>query len=198
MVQAVLDDAFERQVKQRTEKCWLEQLTDAYYMIDDVLDSWNTAKIKSQIQKEAADSKAPALEKKKKLCSFFSSPSCCFNLCLRHDISHKITQLNETLDKILKERVILGINLNRQRGVDERPPTRSFVDESDIIGRDKYRDDLVSNLLGNGSQEERNPHVIVGLYLLKENFMWPTFEDETHVLSFLFHVLSFLFVKVTF
>ena len=38
----------------------------------------------------------------------------------------------------------------------------------------------------------------VGLYLLKENFMWPTFEDETHVLSFLFHVLIFLFVKVTF
>ena len=42
-------------------------------------------------------------------------------------------------------------------------------------------------------------HVIgVGLYLLKENFMWPTFKDETHVLSFLFYVLSFLFVKVTF
>ena len=56
----MLDDASERQVKQRTEKCSLEQLTDAYYMIDDVLDSWNTAKIKSQIQKEAADSKAPA------------------------------------------------------------------------------------------------------------------------------------------
>ena len=40
--------------------------------------------------------------------------------------------------------------------------------------------------------------VTVGLYLLKENFMWPTFEDETHVLNFFFHVLSFLFVKVTF
>ena len=80
-----------------------------------------------------------------------------FNLCLRHDISHKIKQLNETLDKILKERVMLGINLNRQRGVDDRPRTTSFVDESDIIGRDKYKDDLVSNLLGKGSQEERNP-----------------------------------------
>ena len=83
-----------------------------------------------------------------------------FNLCLRHDISHKIKQLNETLDKILNERVMLGINLNRQRGVDDRPRTTSFVDESDIIGRDKYKDDLVSNLLGKGSQEERNPHVI--------------------------------------
>ena len=132
MVQAVLDDASERQVKHRTEKCWLEQLTDAYYMINDVLDSWNTAKIKSQIQKEAADSKAPALEKKKKVCSF-SSPSCCFNLCLRHEISHKIKQLNETLDKILKERVMLGINLNRQRGVDDRPRTTSFVISIEMI-----------------------------------------------------------------
>ena len=83
-----------------------------------------------------------------------------FNLCLRHDISHKIKQLNETLDKILKERVMLGINLNRQRGVDDRPRTTSFVDESDIIGRDKYRDALLSNLLGEGSQEESNPRVI--------------------------------------
>ena len=90
MVQAVLDDAFERQVKQRTEKCWLEQLTDAYYMIDDVLDSWNTAKIKSQIQKEAADSKAPALEKKKKLCSF-SSPSCCLTFAC---VMTLVTRLN--------------------------------------------------------------------------------------------------------
>ena len=91
MVQAVLDDASERQVKQRTEKCWLEQLTDAYYMIDDVLDSWNTAKIKSQIQKEAADSKAPALEKKKKVCSFFSSPSCCLTFAC---VMTLVTRLN--------------------------------------------------------------------------------------------------------
>ena len=89
MVQAVLDDASERQVKQRTEKCWLEQLTDAYYMIDDVLDSWNTAKIKSQIQIEA--SKAPALEKKKKVCSFFSSPSCCLTFAC---VMTLVTRLN--------------------------------------------------------------------------------------------------------
>ena len=31
---------------------------------------------------------------------------------------------------------------------------------SDIIGRDDYRDELLSNLLGVGSQEERNPRVI--------------------------------------
>ena len=42
----------------------------------------------------------------------------------------------------------------------ERPRTTSFVDVSEILGRDKVRDDLVSILLGKGSEEVRNPHVI--------------------------------------
>ena len=66
-----------------------------YYMMDDMLDTWNTTRIKSQIQKEGeklADSKALAL--KKKVCSFFSFLSCYFrqvdNLSLCHDIGYKI------------------------------------------------------------------------------------------------------------
>ena len=77
-------------------------------MMDDVLDTWNTAKIKSQIQKggeKVAHSNAPVLQKKKKkkVWSFFPSP-CCFNLPLRHEIGHEIKKLNETLDKILREK----------------------------------------------------------------------------------------------
>ena len=34
------------------------------------------------------------------------------------------------------------------------------MDVSNIIGRDNYRDELLSNLLGEGSQEESNPRVI--------------------------------------
>ena len=42
----------------------------------------------------------------------------------------------------------------------ERPRTTSFVDVSEILGRDKIRDNLVSILLDKGSEEERKPHVI--------------------------------------
>lgn len=40
IIQDMLDEAKERQVKQRTEKQkrWVEQLNNAYYEIDDVLD----------------------------------------------------------------------------------------------------------------------------------------------------------------
>ena len=127
-------------------------IKDAYYMMDDVLDTWNTTRIKSQIQKEGekpADSKALTL--KKKVCSFFPSPSCCFrqvdNLSLCHDIGYKIKELNETLDKILKDRMTYGFDLTRQFVQMERPKTTSFVDVSNITGRDEDRDNLVNNLV---------------------------------------------------
>ena len=89
MVQVMLNKAEERQLTDPDVKPWSDQLKDAYYMMDDVLDTWNTAKIKSQIQIEA--SKAPALEKKKKVCSFFSSPSCCLTFAC---VMTLVTRLN--------------------------------------------------------------------------------------------------------
>ena len=72
-IKAMLDDAEERHaVKQRTEKLWLEQLQDKCYEMDDVLDTWSTARIKAEIEKEEgkpADINAPAVVKKK-VCSF--------------------------------------------------------------------------------------------------------------------------------
>jgi hypothetical protein len=168
IIQAVLDDAEEGQVKQHVVKHWLAQLKDAYYEMDDVLDSWNTARIKSEIEKEgkSADSNATPAVKQKKVCSFLPSPSCCFrqaynNLALRHDIGHKIKKLNETLDKIVKDKVF-GFDLTRQLEVVpvDRPKPTSFVDASNIIGRDNNKANLLSSLLDKGSQEERKPRVI--------------------------------------
>ncbi|GMY38226.1 krueppel-like factor [Fagus crenata] len=48
IIQAMLDNE-ERQLKQHVESPWLARLKDAYYKMDDVLDSWNTARIKSTL-----------------------------------------------------------------------------------------------------------------------------------------------------
>uniref|UniRef100_A0A2N9F8V0 NB-ARC domain-containing protein n=1 Tax=Fagus sylvatica TaxID=28930 RepID=A0A2N9F8V0_FAGSY len=164
IIQAMLDNEEERQLKQHVENHWLAQLKDAYYEMDDVLDSWNTARIKLEIEKEegkSADSNAAPAMKQKKVCSFLPSLSCCFrpanNLALRHDIGHKIKKLNETLDKIDKDKV-----LTRQLEVVPVDPlkTTSFVDASNIIGRDNNKAHLLRSLLDKGSQEERKPRVI--------------------------------------
>ena len=107
MIKAMLDDAEERHaVKQRTEKLWLEQLQNQYYVMDDILDTWNTARIRAEIEKEEGkptDTNAPAVVKKK-VCSFVPYPSCCFNLPLRHDVGHMIRKLNEKLEMIVKDK----------------------------------------------------------------------------------------------
>ncbi|KAM3684018.1 hypothetical protein ACJW31_11G010300 [Castanea mollissima] len=165
-IKAMLDDAEERHaVKQRTKKLWLEQLQNQYYEMDDILDTWNTARIRAEIEKKEgkpADTNAPAVVKKK-VCSFIPSPSCCFNLPLRHDVGHMIRKLNEKLDMVFKDKATYGIDFNRQPDVVARPTTTSFVDVSHIIGRDDYRDDLLRNLLDVGSQDERNSYRVISL-----------------------------------
>ncbi|XP_030964869.1 putative disease resistance protein RGA1 [Quercus lobata] len=166
MIKAMLDDAEERHaVKLRTEKFWLEQLQNQYYEMDDILDTWNTARIRAEIEKEEgkpADTNAPVVVKKK-VCSFIPSPSCCFNLPLRHDVGHMIRKLNEKLDMIFKDKATYGIDFNRQPDVVERPTTTSFVDVSQIFGRNSYRDDPLKNMLGVGSLEETNSYCVISL-----------------------------------
>ncbi|KAL4597841.1 hypothetical protein ACB092_11G017300 [Castanea dentata] len=164
-IKAMLDDAEERHaVKQRTEKLWLEKLQNQYYEMDDILDTWSTARIRAEIENEGkpADTSASAVVKKK-VCSFVPSPSCCFNLPLRHDVGHMIRKLNEKLDMIFKDKATCGIDFNRQPDVVARPTTTSFVDVPHIIGRDNYKDDLLRNLLDVGSQDERNSYRVISL-----------------------------------
>uniref|UniRef100_A0A2N9GQ19 Rx N-terminal domain-containing protein n=1 Tax=Fagus sylvatica TaxID=28930 RepID=A0A2N9GQ19_FAGSY len=166
-VKAVLSDAEKRQVTDETVKLWLEKLKDTCYEMDDVVDEWNTAMIKSEIQKEEENAEdAPVVMKK--VCSFFPSTSCRFRqvdkLVLRHDIAYKIKELNGKLDEIVREKGLYGFELTTKGNnseVVERPKTTSFVDVSEICGRDKVRDYLVSILLGKkGSEEEKSPYVI--------------------------------------
>ena len=125
--------------------------------------------IKSAIQKKEEEKNAdnaPALKMKKQVCSFIPSPSCCFGqvdkLARRHDIAHKIKELNEKLDDITKERERYGFEITNYPAprVVERPQTTSLVDESEICGLDTVKKNLVGKLLGNGSEEERGPRLI--------------------------------------
>ncbi|XP_075657208.1 putative disease resistance protein RGA1 [Castanea sativa] len=171
-VLAVLDDAEKRQVEEHAVSLWLEKLKEVSYEMDDVLDEWSTAMIKLEIEKEVEDENAEKDTDVKKVCSFIPSLSCCSRqvnkLVMRHDIAHKIKQLNEILDKITREREMYGFESTRgaAQGLVERPKTTSFVDVSDICGRDRVMDDLVSILLGKGvKEEEQSPPVfsLVGM-----------------------------------
>jgi hypothetical protein len=158
-IQAVLNDAEKRQVKEEAVKLWLDKLKDVSYEMDDVLDEWNTAMIKAAIAKEEEEGEAEtSTAKKRKVLPLI--PNINFSILQHRDIAHKIKELNEKLDEIIKEREMYGFELTGAIEVVERPKTTSFVDVSEICGRDNVKGDLVSILLGKGSEEERSPHVI--------------------------------------
>ncbi|KAM4111070.1 hypothetical protein ACJW30_05G040400 [Castanea mollissima] len=64
IIQAVLDDAEKRQLKEEAVKLWLKRLKDVSYEMDDVLDEWNTAMIKSEIERQETAESSPILKKK--------------------------------------------------------------------------------------------------------------------------------------
>ncbi|KAF3966185.1 hypothetical protein CMV_009686 [Castanea mollissima] len=59
-IQAMLNDAEKQQVKEETVKRWLDKLKDVSYLMDDVLDEWNTAMIKEEIEKQQKDDEEKA------------------------------------------------------------------------------------------------------------------------------------------
>ena len=151
-IQAKLNDAEERQVKEEAVRLWLKKLNDVSYEMADVLDEWNTLKIKADIEKEEEAEASTA--KRRKVLSLVST------FFQRRDIALKIKEITVKLDKIDREGDKYEFVLLTSGKEVVRPLTDSHVDVSKILGRDEVKGDLVNSLLGRGNEEERSPHVI--------------------------------------
>jgi hypothetical protein len=138
--QAVLQDAEVKQWKDQTIKVWLRHLKDAAYDVDDLLDEFA---IEAQWHQQRRDLK-------NRLRSFFSinhNP-----LVFRPRMAHKLITVREKLDAIANEKD--KFNLTPRVGdiaadtYDGRL-TSSLVNESEICGRGKEKEELVNILLSN-------------------------------------------------
>ncbi|KAF9621496.1 hypothetical protein IFM89_021800 [Coptis chinensis] len=155
-IQAVVEDAEEKQVNNAVVKVWLERLTRILYDADDVLDDWKTEILSSQIQL-LDDDNAPVSDK---LWScLFSLFSCLKSLVVRHDDSSKMIDINERLDRIVKDKALLDLN-ERQSREEPRPVTSSFVDASEIYGRVDDIYSIVSMLLSETSHQDSHVPLI--------------------------------------
>ncbi|KAJ6861499.1 disease resistance protein RGA4 [Populus alba x Populus x berolinensis] len=151
-IQAVLQDAEEKQWKSKPIKVWLSDLKDAAYVVDDVLDEFA---FEAQWHQQRRDLK-------NWLRSFFSinhNP-----LVFRQRMAHKLKNVTETLDLIAKGRhdfhLIEGALEIEADSFDWRQ-TWSWVDESGIYGRGKEKEDLVNMLLT--SSDDFSIYAICGM-----------------------------------
>ncbi|XP_022730463.1 putative disease resistance protein RGA3 [Durio zibethinus] len=156
-IQAVLEDAERRQVKDASVRYWLCKLKSISYDVEDVLDEWNTAKFKSELQKqERAAEHAPLL---KKLCYSLSFSST--QIMLHHNIAVKIKELNDRLDFVAAEKDRYKFELGR--GVHEEPEhriTTSFIDVTEVYGRDQEKNAVLKILLEENNEKASKVQII--------------------------------------
>ncbi|KAM2925113.1 hypothetical protein FF1_042665 [Malus domestica] len=169
-IQAVLEDAEQRQVKEAGVRIWLDRLKDISFQMVDVLDEWNTDMLRQQVEKqerEGEDVVVPEEEKKKKKVTFSVSSSCfCFRkakeVIFRSKIASRIKDLNGRLTEIDEQSKRYGF-LHTERGIQqlpERQRTSSFVVQSEVFGRDEEKEILKKKLLSDGGEDRRGLLII--------------------------------------
>ncbi|XVF79435.1 hypothetical protein PTKIN_Ptkin14bG0223000 [Pterospermum kingtungense] len=158
-IKAVLEDAEERQVKDEAVKHWLDKLKDVSYDIDDVLDEWNTAILKRQIEQEATRDVDVPLHNKVRFFSTLSSWFSVRKVVLRREIALKIEKLNRRLAVIANERSRYNFTTERKNR-EQRNITTSVIDESEVFVREKDQKEIKDMLMCESSEETRSLRII--------------------------------------
>ncbi|KAF4347033.1 hypothetical protein G4B88_003577 [Cannabis sativa] len=172
-IQDLLVDAGTRQLDSQWLKQWLSDLEDISFDMDDVLDEWNSAILKSEIGRfdqegkgtcEDGDDSSDHVCAKKVCFPVLPSSWLCFkkvNQVIRHcDFAKRIKKLTNELDIIKKDGhdhgiVIGAIGMYSQQQynpssiVKSRITTISLVEETEIHGRDDDKEILVIQCISN-------------------------------------------------
>ena len=150
-IEAVLTDAEQKQVRDRSVMLWLDDLKSLAYDMEDVLDDFNT-EANRQILIPSSSSKVHKL-----IPTFFDPTSVKF----KAKIGKKIKKISRELEAVAKRRN--DFNLREDvRGLsfemEERLQTTSLVDESGIFGRDAEKEDIVQFLLSDEASRDDTDH----------------------------------------
>lgn len=154
-INAVLDDAEEKQMSNRIVKIWLSELRDLAYDVDDILDEFTTQ---------------AALMRPTLISDFHGSPSKVFNLIptccttlsiispgdfkFNVEMGSKIKDITARLMDISTQRIELGLEkVGASVSAWQRPPTTCLMSEPCVYGRDEDEKVIVEMLLRDGDCE---------------------------------------------
>ncbi|TYJ36649.1 hypothetical protein E1A91_A05G321700v1 [Gossypium mustelinum] len=135
-VKAVLDDAENKQITNSNVKSWTDELKDAVYDAEDLLDEISTETLRNKIESECRTTVMNQVS------SFFSS----FNP-FKDAMQSKLENILGRLDNLLNQKQILGLKENfKGENAFQRTPATCLVDESDVCGRDDEKEEIVKLL----------------------------------------------------
>ncbi|KAL6337213.1 hypothetical protein AAG906_036527 [Vitis piasezkii] len=154
-IQALILDAEEQKSNTRQITGWLRKLKKALYEAEDVLDDFEYEALRRKVAKGGSITK--------QVHSFFSTSN---PLPFRFKMGRKMKNLKERLDKIAADKSKFNLT-ERAVVVDtthvvhrKREMTHSYVDASNIIGREQDKENIVSILMPSISGEQENVSVI--------------------------------------
>jgi Leucine-rich repeat (LRR) protein len=154
-LQAVMNDAEEKQISNPAVKQWLDELRDALYDADDLLDEINFESLRckleaeSQIQQPFSD----------QVLNFLSSP---FKSIFKV-INSEILDIFQRLEQFALQKDILGLKQGVCGKIWHGIPTSSVVDESAIYGRDDDKMILKDYLMSENDCSKIGVISIVGM-----------------------------------
>ncbi|XP_052487464.1 putative disease resistance RPP13-like protein 1 [Gossypium raimondii] len=135
-VKAVLDDAENKQIANPNVKSWTDELKDAVYDAEDLLDEISTEALRNKIESEYQTTNM------KQVSSFFSSLN-----PFKDGAQSKLEEILGRLDNLLNQKQILGLKENSEgEKAFQRTPATSLVDESDVCGRDDEKEEIMKLL----------------------------------------------------
>lgn len=140
-VGGVLDDAEEQQITKPAVKNWLDELRDAVYQADDLLDEIAYEALRLELE---AGSQTTIDQVK----NFFSSVN-----PFKKGMEKKLGEMLDRLEYLVRQKDVLGLRESiGENPSSRRMPTTCLVDEFGVYGREDDKEAIMRFLLSDGSQ----------------------------------------------
>lgn len=150
-IQALLEDAEQRQMKEVMVRLWLRELKDTVYDAEDLIDDMATEKLRLEAEGGGNHGEVRQFSPLASLTNIVAKiEKVSFNVA----VGTKLKDVLKRLDEIAKDGDALGLKRGHGWGhvrARARRQTSSLLDESDVIGREDDKKKIISLLLSDDS-----------------------------------------------
>ncbi|KAF5775775.1 putative P-loop containing nucleoside triphosphate hydrolase, leucine-rich repeat domain superfamily [Helianthus annuus] len=172
-IQALLNDASDKEITDESVRLWLNSLQHLAYDIDDVLDDVATEAMHRELTPESEASTSMV----RKLI-----PTCCTKFSLSHRLSPKLDSITTRLRYLEKQKADLGLIVKEEKPKNTSRRNETSLLESNVVGREGEKKRLLNQLLvGESSKEKFSILPIVGLGGVGKTTLARIFYNDTRV-----------------
>nr|XP_043623184.1 putative disease resistance protein At3g14460 [Erigeron canadensis]XP_043623185.1 putative disease resistance protein At3g14460 [Erigeron canadensis] len=158
-IQALLNDAAEKEIIDKRVKNWLNRLQHLAYDIDDILDSLATDDaINHELTEESQESVVKKVKRK-------LIPTCCtssFSSSSTTNMHHKLNDIITKLQELYEEKSNLGLTVKdkKSKNINRIYQTSLFDSPNSIVGREAEKEIMLQKLLGDEPSDQNNFSII--------------------------------------